>query len=32
MKLLGRDTPQLLSVYRIGTLEPLSAKNSGGAR
>jgi hypothetical protein len=32
MKLLGRDTPQLLSVFRIGTLEPLSAKNSGGAR
>ncbi len=27
MKLPGQDTPQLLSVFRIGTLEPLSAKN-----
>jgi len=27
MKLPGQDTPQLLSVFRTGTLEPLSAKN-----
>jgi len=27
MKLPGQDTPQLLSVFRIGTLEPLSTKN-----
>jgi len=27
MKLPGQDTPQLLSVFRIGKLEPLSTKN-----
>ncbi len=27
MKLPGQDTPQLLSVFRIGALEPLSTKN-----
>jgi len=27
MKLPGQDTPQLLSVFRTGTLEPLSTKN-----
>ena len=27
MKLPGQDTPQLLSVFRIGTLEPLSTEN-----
>jgi hypothetical protein len=27
MKLPGQDTPQPLSVFRIGTLEPLSTKN-----
>ena len=27
MKLPGQDTPELLSVFRIGTLEPLSGKN-----
>jgi hypothetical protein len=27
MKLPGQDTPQLLSVFRIGTLESQSAKN-----
>jgi hypothetical protein len=32
MKLPGQDTVQPLSVFRIGTLEPLSAKNAGGAR
>lgn len=32
MKLPGQDTPQLVSVFRIGALEPLSAKNLGGAR
>jgi hypothetical protein len=26
MKLPGQDTPQLLSVFRIGSLEPLNAK------
>ena len=32
MKLPGQDTAQPLSVFRFGALEPLSAKNSGGAR
>jgi hypothetical protein len=32
MKLPGQDTPQLLSVFRIGTLEPLNPANEGGAR
>jgi hypothetical protein len=27
MKVPGQDTPQLLSVFRIGTLEPLTVKN-----
>jgi len=27
LKLPGQDTPQLLSVFRIGTLEPLNPKN-----
>ena len=27
MKLPGQDTPQLMSVFRIGTLEPLNANN-----
>ena len=30
MKMPGQDTPQPLSVFRIGTLEPLSTKNWGG--
>ncbi len=32
MKLPGQDTAQPLSVFRFGALEPLSAKNAGGAR
>ena len=32
MKLPGQGTPQPLSVFRIGTLEPLSTKDLGGAR
>jgi hypothetical protein len=31
MKLPGQDAPQLLSVFRIGTLEPLNPANAGGA-
>jgi len=27
MKLPGQDTPQLMSVFRFGTLEPINAKN-----
>jgi len=26
MKLPGQDTPQVLNVFRVGTLEPVSAK------
>jgi hypothetical protein len=32
LKLPGQNTAQLLSVLRIGTLEPLIAKNGGGAQ
>ena len=32
MKLPGQDTPQLVSVFRIGTFEPATTANEGGAR